>query len=40
MEDFTLPSAWARFKKWECCKSILPKYEVHLQTSSENTRNK
>jgi hypothetical protein len=29
MEDFTLPSVGARFKKWECCTSILPKDLAH-----------
>jgi hypothetical protein len=35
MEDFTLPNVGARFKKWECCTSILPKYQAHPQTSSQ-----
>jgi hypothetical protein len=35
MEDFTLPSVGARFKKWECCTPILPKCQAHPQTSLE-----
>jgi hypothetical protein len=31
MEDFTLPSVGARFKKWECCTPILPKCQAHPQ---------
>jgi hypothetical protein len=30
----SLLSEGARLKKWECCTSILPKCQVHLQTSS------
>jgi hypothetical protein len=33
MEDFTLPNIGASFKKWECCTPILPKFQVHLQSS-------
>jgi hypothetical protein len=33
MEDFTLPVVGARFKKWECHTTILPKCQAHLQTS-------
>jgi hypothetical protein len=36
MEDFTLPSVGARFKKWACCTTILPKCQAHPQNSSEN----
>jgi hypothetical protein len=34
MEDFALPSAGARFKKWKCRTPILPKCPTHPQTSS------
>jgi hypothetical protein len=34
MEDFTLPSVGARFKKWEYYTPILPKCQAHLQPSS------
>jgi hypothetical protein len=34
MEDFTLPSVGAKFKKWKCCTPILPKCQSYLQTSS------
>jgi hypothetical protein len=33
MEDFTLPSVGARFKKWGCYTPILPKCQAHLQTT-------
>jgi hypothetical protein len=29
MEDFTLPIVGARLKKWECCRSSLPKCQAH-----------
>jgi hypothetical protein len=29
MEDLTLPSVGASFKKWGCCTSILPKGLAH-----------
>jgi hypothetical protein len=35
MEDFTLPSVGTRFKKWNCCRSILPKCQIYPQTSLE-----
>jgi hypothetical protein len=34
MEDFTFLNIGARFKKWEGCTAILPKYQAHPHTSS------
>jgi hypothetical protein len=36
MEDLTLPSVWASFKKWVCCTSILPKALVHFLNFQKN----
>jgi hypothetical protein len=35
MEDLTLPSVGACFKKWGCCTSILPKCQEVLQNSPQ-----
>jgi hypothetical protein len=40
MEDLILLRIGARFKKWECCTSILPKCQAHLQTSSQHQKKK
>jgi hypothetical protein len=38
MEDFTLPSVWASFKKWECCTPILPKFQTHLHNTKKEKK--
>jgi hypothetical protein len=40
MEDFTLPSVGASFKKWGCYAPILPKCQAHLQTTPKKTLKK
>jgi hypothetical protein len=39
MEDFTLPSVGASFKKWECCTPILPKSHAHLHNTKKSGKN-
>jgi hypothetical protein len=40
MEDFTLPSVGAMFKKWECCTPILPKCHIHPHNTNKKKVNK
>jgi hypothetical protein len=39
MEDFTLPSVGARFKKWKCYRSVLRKCQAHPQTPKIKIKN-
>jgi hypothetical protein len=38
MEDFTLLSIGARFKKWGCCTPILPKCQAHPHKTKKKWR--
>jgi hypothetical protein len=38
MEDFTLPSIGARFKKWECCTLVLSKGMAHSSNFSRKIK--
>jgi hypothetical protein len=40
MEDLTLPSIGASFKKWGCCKPILPKGLAHSPNFSKKIEEK
>jgi hypothetical protein len=37
MEEFTLPSVGASFKKWECCTPILPECQAHFHNTKKKS---
>jgi hypothetical protein len=40
MEDFTLPSVGASFKKWGCCTPILLRCQAHLHNTKKKGKKK